>query len=314
MKPAPQLPRDPKELENYLEERERQFGDVKEEARTRIVWADPRQKTTTQTALVYLHGFKASHGEGRPVHTEIARIFGFNLYLSRLAGHGRNIDKPFGNLEASDLIRSAKDALRVGSVLGKKILLMGTSTGASLALYLACLEEFKDRITGIILYSPLIRFHGLQVFLQYRPVRKLLQSTIGKKFLVHSKAETSESKKIWYNTYRLQGALALGTFIEQYMTEETFRSVDCPVFTGYYYGDFLDRDPVISIRAIFDMFSKLGTLPAEKRLVNFPEAGTHVIASDLYSRSIEEVVSKTGHFLEENGYQPVKTTQPRHDN
>jgi hypothetical protein len=54
----------------------------------RIVWANDSLKQKTEYAIVYLHGFSASQEEGNPVHRNIAKQFGCNLYLSRLSQHG----------------------------------------------------------------------------------------------------------------------------------------------------------------------------------------------------------------------------------
>ena len=54
----------------------------------RIIWANDSAKQKTEYAIVYLHGFSASQAEGDPIHRNIAKEFGCNLYLSRLAEHG----------------------------------------------------------------------------------------------------------------------------------------------------------------------------------------------------------------------------------
>ena len=55
---------------------------VKPDNEARIVWANDSLKQKTPYAIVYLHGFSASQAEGNPLHRDIAREFGCNLYLS----------------------------------------------------------------------------------------------------------------------------------------------------------------------------------------------------------------------------------------
>ena len=58
----------------------------------RIVWADSLRKVKTPYSIVYLPGFSATWAEGDPIHKQIARHFGCNLYLARTAEHG--VDSP----------------------------------------------------------------------------------------------------------------------------------------------------------------------------------------------------------------------------
>lgn len=295
----------PPEVEQFIAARENEIGNVREEARARIVWADAAAKNKTETGLVYLHGFKASHGEGHPVHRKIAETFGFNAYLARLKGHGLYDEAPFGELTADDFRESAEFALKAGLGISKRVVLMGTSTGASLALYLAAREHYRQHIAAVILYSPLIRFYGMQQFLQPGWSRNILSRIPGNDYLVKVASETGEAQKIWYDRYRLRGAIALGRFISETMREETFRRVRCPAFIGYYYRDPLHRDRVIALRPLKKLPGLLGSGTESARLVNFPEAGTHVIASELYSNSVGRVLRETSRFLEDFGMHPV---------
>ena len=68
----------------------------------RIVWANDSNKQKTEYAIVYLHGFSASQEEGDPVHRNIAKTFGCNLYLSRLAEHGIDTSEQLMNLTADN--------------------------------------------------------------------------------------------------------------------------------------------------------------------------------------------------------------------
>jgi len=74
------------QLDNIIAEKESQFP-LKPDNQARIVWDDTSHQMT-EYAIVYLHGFSASQMEGNPVHRDIAKKFGCNLYLSRLSDHG----------------------------------------------------------------------------------------------------------------------------------------------------------------------------------------------------------------------------------
>lgn len=296
------LPNDPEKLEAWIRNHESSDPAIKDHARAKILWANPGNISKTEYSMVYLHGFKASHGEGAPVHRRVAETLGLNLYLSRLEGHGLNVSKPLSELSAEALKKSALNALAIGRKIGKKVIIMGTSTGASLGLYLAVQPEFKGVISGLILYSPLIEFYGSsQLFLAHRVSRTLLKLIPGRNYLIKAEQGSSpEENRIWYSSYTLQGALALGAFIQHNMTGETFSQVSCPTFTGYYYKSKRQQDKVVSVEAIKSMYTQLGVANELKVLKNYPDAGTHVICSGLISGSINRLVTDSCEFIRDN--------------
>src|SRR5690606_4415203 len=99
-------------------------------------------------SVVYLHGFSASEREGFPVHTEFAKKHGFNLFLARLDGHGLNTPEPLLDMTAQGLWKDAREALAIGKQLGDKVIVMGTSTGGTLALMLAA--EYPADVEAVI--------------------------------------------------------------------------------------------------------------------------------------------------------------------
>ena len=66
-------------LENYISSIESAHH-LRPNNEARVVWANDSVKQKTDYAIVYLHGFSASQEEGNPVHRNIAKQFGCNLY------------------------------------------------------------------------------------------------------------------------------------------------------------------------------------------------------------------------------------------
>ena len=151
----PFVPAEPVKLEEYIRNNEQKHK-LKPDNEARIIWADDSLKGITEYAVVYLHGFSASQEEGDPVHTDFARNFGCNLYLSRLDDHGIDTTEPLLNFSAEGLWNSAKQAYAIGKKLGKKVIIMATSTGGTVALKLA--KEYPE-IAGLILMSPNIEIN-----------------------------------------------------------------------------------------------------------------------------------------------------------
>lgn len=128
----------------------------------------------------------------------------------------------------------------------------------------------------------------------------LLKFIPGSNYLLKAEQGSSpEEDRIWYSSYALKGALALGEFIQHAMTEETFSQVSCPTFTGYYYKSKSQQDKVVSVEAIKNMHEQLGVEPDRKELKNYPDSGTHVICSGLLSGSVNRLVKDSCRFIRE---------------
>ncbi len=290
-------------LDEFLSEKEADC-DLKPGAEANIIWQQDKKHEQTEYAIVYLHGFRASHPEGDPVHKKIADRLGAHLYLSRLEEHGVRSPNPLRNLTEQKLIDSARFAFAMGRKIGRKVILMGTSTGGSLALFLAATSPFRADINSLVLYSPLIRFYGIkQKLLQWPLSRKMLNIILGRSYSIEESAATEAEERIWNTSYALQGALELGKFVGHYMRSPTYKKIQCPVFSGYYYKNRQLQDKVVSVKAIQIMMQKLGTPLKYRTSVAFPHAQTHVICSSLLSQSVSSVIKETFCFLKYIGTQ-----------
>lgn len=144
------LPQSLPALEQRLLERESAVPDLRPDNHARIIWADGRVRQPL--AFVYLHGFSASPMEIAPVPQALARHFGANLYLPRLSGHGRP-GSALSATTAADWQEDALEALTVGQRLGMRVVLLGTSTGATLATWLAATRQ-PPELAALLLVSP----------------------------------------------------------------------------------------------------------------------------------------------------------------
>ncbi|MGB8192843.1 MAG: alpha/beta hydrolase [Chitinophagaceae bacterium] len=284
------------ELEAAIRAKETQHK-LKPDNEARIVWADDSLKNQTEYAIVYLHGFSASQEEGDPVHTNIAKKFGYNLYLSRLAEHGIDTTEDLINLTPDSYWNSAKEALQIGRQLGKKVILMGTSTGGSLAIMLAA--AFPDKIESLILLSPNIAIRDGAARLLNNPWGLQIARMVKGSRYVDSKDQRPIYKQYWNSHYRLEGAVALEELLETSMIVKNFSKVKQPTLMLYYYKDDEHQDAVVSVEAMKKMFERLGTPAEQKRAVVMPNTGDHVIGSYIKSKDIEGVEREIELFLKE---------------
>ncbi|MGF2414375.1 alpha/beta hydrolase [Ferruginibacter sp.] len=263
----------------------------------RVVWANDSVKQKTEYAIVYIHGFSASQEEGNPVHRNIAKQFGCNLYLSRLAEHGIDTSEQLMHLTADNYWETAKQALAIGKQLGNKVILMGTSTGGSQALQLAA--TYPDDVAALILYSPNIAINDPNAWiLNNHWGLQIARLVKGGNYNV-PEDERTIYKQYWNKPYRLEAAVALEEMLETAMTAATFNKVKQPVLLLYYYKDEEHQDKVVKVSAMKEMFTKLATDTTLKRAVALPNTGDHVIASPIKSKDVEAVERETKKFLQE---------------
>ena len=264
----------------------------------KIIWANDSAHSQTEYVLLYLHGFSASRMEGFPVNEDFPKRYGCNAYLARLASHGLVTDNPLIDMTPYRLYESAKQALVIASQLGQKVIIMGTSTGGTLALQLAA--DFPKKVYGLILYSPNVRIKQKASVLLSKPWGlQIARLNFGGNFRVSKDDPNSVAYKYWYNSYRVEGTVYLQQLLDETMKNEVFEKIKCPIFMGYYYKDEQHQDQTVEVKACLQMFEKVGTPASLKRAQAFPEAGTHVIACNLTSKSVGEVANSTYGFAEE---------------
>ena len=291
----PVLSDSPQQLEMYVAEQEKKHP-IKPDNQARIVWYNDSLKNTTEYALVYLHGFSASQEEGNPVHRNLAKAFGCNLYLARLAEHGIDTSDALLNYTAEGLWQTAKEAYAIGKKLGKKVILMGTSTGGTVALQLAA--AFPE-IAGIILYSPNIAINDPNAWLLNNPWGLQIARLVKGSNFNTAGQDDSTYKKYWNHTYRLEATVQLQELLETTMVPATFGAVRQPVLALYYFKDENNQDKVVKVSAIQKMMQELGTPDSLKRSVAMANTGNHVLASPIVSKDVAGVEKETSTFLQQ---------------
>jgi esterase/lipase len=293
-KTLPVVPSGPN-LENYITAMESGHK-LRPDNNARIIWTNDSVKARTEYAILYLHGFSASQGEGDPVHRDIAKKFGCNLYLSRLAQHGIDTTEKLVNLTSDNLWESAKEAYAITSRLGNKVIIMGTSTGASLGLMLAAAYP---QIHSLILLSPNIEIFDSNAWILNNPWGLHLASMVNGSEYIFSEDTRPLYKQYWSYGYRIEAAVQLEEMLESAMRPELFKKVSQPVLMLYYYKDEVHQDSVVKVEAMHKMFANLSTPLDQKRAVSIPEAGNHVIGSYIKSKDVPRVEHEIEKFMKE---------------
>lgn len=289
----PPVPADLNALETYIKQNEAQHK-IKPENEARIIWAADSMKQKTEYSIVYLHGFSASQEEGDPVHTNIAKKFGCNLYLARLAEHGVDTTEELMNLTAERYWESVKQAYEIGKQLGNKVIIMGTSTGGTNALQLAA--NYPE-IASLILMSPNIAIKDANAWLTNNPWGLQLARIVKGSNYNTTKDQRDIYKKHWNSHYRLEAIVNLQEYLETTMTQVTFARIKQPVLMLYYYKDEVQQDDVVQVTAMLKMFDELGTVPERKRKLAMPNTGDHVMGSYIKSNDYQGVEAEITKFM-----------------
>lgn len=139
--------------EAYLAASEAKYDDIREGLQKEIIWHDPDTKQQTDLAIIYLHGFSSSKVETRPVPDRVARALGANLFLTRLTGHGRR-GSAMAEATAQDWLDDTAEAIEIGRRIGKRVLILSTSTGGTAAAFAAQHGDLARDVAGIVFISP----------------------------------------------------------------------------------------------------------------------------------------------------------------
>lgn len=144
------------DVDAYLAAAEADVPNLRPGAQKAVVWADPALRAPTPWSIVYLHGFSADRHEVEPLVGDLATTLGANVFFTRLTGHGRDA-AAMGEASVDDWLRDAAEAVEVGSAIGERVLLVGTSTGGTLALWVAARPDLSDDLGALVLLSPNFR-------------------------------------------------------------------------------------------------------------------------------------------------------------
>lgn len=289
----PQLPYDLDELDNYIKASEEGLP-LRKNNQARIVWQNATHKKT-EYSIVYLHGFAASWRDGYPVNMQLADALEANIFLARMPGHGLKPEAAMKNFSPDNVWNYAQEALAIGNKIGKKVIILSTSTGGTLALKLAA--EYPDSVFALINLSPNVQDDQEGAFLLNSPwgyeIANLI--TLGKRKIEH---EQKAANQYFDTIYPADALVDLQVVVGSTMKEETFNQIKTPMLTLYYYKNFLKEDEHVEVEVYDDVYEELGTPEHLRKLVPLETPKTHFIGSSIKSQDTEVVLEEILEFLE----------------
>jgi len=271
------------DLDAYIAASEAHFDDLRPGNERQIVWAYPASHARTPIAIVYIHGFSASPGELRPLPDIVAKSLGANLYYARLKGHGRSGD---AILEGSvhGWVQDFAEAVAIGRRLGERVVVMATSTGASLATWAATQPELMRNVVGLVQFSP---NYGLQAtgssFLTMPWAEKAVLLTIGER---RSFEVTSELQaRFWTYEYPSLALLPMASLVKLAAASDP-RNICVPSLFVYSPLDQVIQPELVKAKA-----NSWGGPSKIIEVTGDDHSSHHVIAGDALSPSTTETLA-----------------------
>jgi len=276
----------PADLDDYLARAEAAVPNLQPEARRRIVWHDAAAKARTRFAVVYLHGFSASSPDSAPLAQRVAAALGANLHLARLRGHGQD-GAAMALPSANDWLNDAAEAYAIGERLGERVVVIGTSTGATLAIAQAMLPG-RERLHALALISP--NFGAADprdVLLRLPWAGQLVPLLVPSHGFQPANAEQARH---WTTRYPSSALLQLAALVDHTLSRP-LESLRVPVLTFYAQGD-----KVVDVERMLAAHGRIGQASgAAKELVavgNSDDPWQHTLAGDILSPSTTSAVAE----------------------
>lgn len=261
----------------YLAAREAEHANIREGLAKEIIWADPDGRQRTPVSIVYLHGFSASKGEIRPLPDLIAEQLGANLFYTRLTGHGQD-SAAMGVASAEDWIADTAEALAIGRAIGDRVVVIATSTGATLASWAATRPDLAENVAAMIMLAPNYRINGTGAGLLSGPwgaqlSRLLLGPRRG------FEPANDLQRDLWTSSYPTAALMPLAATVA--MTRAS-RVEDIAIPALFI---FSDEDRVVDPRATHGVIARWGAATRTILVSDADDPNHHVLAGDAYSPS-----------------------------
>ncbi|GAB5449187.1 alpha/beta hydrolase [Gymnodinialimonas sp.] len=278
----------------WLAAREARFDDITPGAEARIIWAG-EEGAASDIVVLYLHGFSATSEEIRPVPDRVAAALGANLIFARLPGHGRSGDA-MAEPRAGDWRDDTDSMLRLARGIGDRVVIIGTSTGATLASYAASEPEMARDVAALVLISPNYELAHPAGRMLEMPFARLWVPLVAGRERRFDPINAGHNS-YWTTRYPTSATVALGTLLRTTRARDYSRLTIPALFL------FSDADQVISAPAVREFAEGWGG-PTTLIPVAVPEVGgdpfNHVIAGDILSPALtNRVVDEVTQWLRE---------------
>ena len=261
-------------LDGWLKKSEAAYPDIKPGNAKSIIWANAT-KQRTPWSVVYVHGFSGGPQETAPVSELVGKGLGANVFYTRLSGHGRP-GKAMTDSTPQDWMADIIEAVRVGKILGDRVLLISCSTGSTLSTWLALSPE-ANKVAAHVFISP-----------NFGPKDKrseIINGPWGKNIVMLITGDTygwtpvdAREANAWTTSYPTQALLPMMALVKG-VRESDLSLFQTPLLVLYSEGDTV-VDPVETQAAFTRIGAPLKTIETVGYSKNI---GQHVLAGAIKS-------------------------------
>ena len=280
----PQLPDD---IEAWLADTERQMAAqfaLIPGTEKRVTWHGAAGARTPY-AVVSLHGFSATRQETAPLAERVAAALGANLFETRLSGHGHT-EQPMHEVRAEDWLADTAEALAIGARLGDRIVVIGTSTGGTLALAMSS-HQAARAVSDIVLISPNVQPTDSNAAWLTRPAGPLIARLIAgdtRSWDAHNERQA----RYWSTRYPIEAAIEVMRLVDM-LNARLPMQLEQNLFVM-----LSPRDTVVSPAATKQAYERIDA--PRKALIEVEDAGdpsNHVLAGDILAPASTDDVAAT---------------------
>ncbi len=262
-----------------------------------------RYEKPTRLSILYIHGFGASRAEGEGVVGRLGAVFAASLYYVRLPGHGGD-KEAHAAAKPEEYFNTVEEAFHRFRPLGEKLVIMGSSAGGLLAVWLAA--RHPTEVDGIVLANPFFDYADPSAFLiSRRAGMPIIETVLGKERFAgwngdpeHRRVDGYEDH--WITTQYYRALNTIDDLRRTIATPEIMSQVRAPILMFYYYADEKHQDTAASVSAMHHFFGlandgKKHPLSREVAIAD----GNHILFSDYVRTDKPTVIKETGAFLSE---------------
>ena len=264
------------DLDAWIAEQEQAFPKIVPGTEKRVIWAGA-EGARTPTAVVYLHGFSGSAVDIKPVPDLVAEALGANLFYTRLTGHGLD-GRALGSATPEDWIEDTAEALAIGRRLGDNVLVIGTSTGGTLAAMAMADPQLSEDVAGLVLISPNFRIKSSTA-----RILDLGFASIWAPLLMGAEYSTTPTSQdhatYWTTTYPSSALLQVAALVRAALTLDP-STIEVPLLVLYSPNDQV----VEQARTVSFLEDWGGSIQWEPReMTDQDDPNSHMITGDIRS-------------------------------
>lgn len=267
----------------YLARVEAYVPGIREGLEKEIIWADPGAKTKTPLSIVYVHGFSASKGEVRPLPDKIAAAFKANLFYTRLTGHGQD-GAAMASGSVNSWVNDYAEAVAIGRLIGDRVVVVATSTGAALATWAAAQPQLSRGVAAMVLISPNYGVQAAGAWLLTMPWgEQIAELLVGKERA--AKAKNDLQRRLWTMRYPSSALLPMAATMEL-AAAVSVEAIEVPTLFI-----FSDADKVVRPDLTRSIAARWGGPNALLTVAESDDPSNHVIAGDAVSPSTTQLLA-----------------------